>query len=375
MNLGKLENSLRSFWRLQIMGWMVYASFYFFHLLMFRNPDLSDIRRITVIFICGFLVTSLLRPVYHQLDYQTRSLWFLSIIVLIASFIAAAVWFWSSRFLSLVSISGFSGFVSWLQGIKLPNIIAPLFFDTILFVSWSALYFSIKIWIEWKGQREQAASSMFLAEKAQLQMLRYQLNPHFLFNALNSIRALIIENKSAAKQMITELSEFLRYSLISKDFPVVPLKQEVEAIRQYLAIEKRRYEDKLVIAFDMDTAAADYPILSFLIHPIVESAVRQGMRSKVMPLKITIRAVVQNGMLDVTICSTGNWLPDLNDHGCEVSGPRNGLENVRRRLKTSCPESNLSVGQCDDSTVCVQLQINQRLRVKNEKEIQYAHCG
>ncbi|NQT27577.1 histidine kinase [candidate division KSB1 bacterium] len=374
MNIRSFETHLQSFWHVQIMGWMVYASFYFFHLLMFRNPDLMDIHRIAIIFVCGFIVTSLLRLVYHKIDYRACSLWFLCISVFLISFLAANVWFWASRFISLTTISGSTGFMKWLQGARFPNLIAPLFFDTILFVSWSALYFSIKIWIEWNHQREQAENSMFLAEKAQLQMLRYQLNPHFLFNTLNSIRALIIENKKAAKQMITELSEFLRYSLISKDFPIVPLKQEIEAIRQYLAIEKRRYEDKLEILIQMDSAATDYPILSFLIHPIVESAVRQGMRGDVMPLKINIQASVKKGALKVDVCSTGNWTPTKDDQTCDMSGPRNGLENVQRRLQTTCPESNLSVNQCENGAVCVQVEINKQMRVKNEKEIQYAHC-
>ena len=100
-------------------------------------------------------------------------------------------------------------------------------------------------------------------------MLRYQLNPHFLFNALNSLRALVDEDEKNARQMVTELSEFLRYSLISKDLNNVPLKKEIEAIRNYLAIEKKRYEEKLEVVINIDPSTESCYLPSFLIHPVV----------------------------------------------------------------------------------------------------------
>lgn len=374
MSLGKLEKPLQSFWQVQILGWLVYGMFYFFHLFLFRHPELSDVHRIAIILLFGFLITSALRPLYRKIDYHLHSLWLLSLLILFISFVSANVWFWGSRFVSLTTISGISGFSEWVRGAKVPYLVAPLFFDTVLFVSWSALYFSIKIWIEWNKQREKAQNSLLHAEKAKLQMLRYQLNPHFLFNALNSIRALIIEDKSAAKQMITELSEFLRFSLVSKDLPVIPLRQEMAAIRQYLAIEKRRYEDKLAVDLRADRRAADYSVLSFSIHPIVESAVRQGMQGGQVPLTIRVRASVRQNTLEVNVCSTGRWNPEQDDPNPDP-GFQNAVENVRRRLQTGCPESKLAVQYFKDKTVCVQLKIHKQVQVNNEKAIQYAHCG
>jgi LytS/YehU family sensor histidine kinase len=89
-------------------------------------------------------------------------------------------------------------------------------------------------------------------------MLRYQINPHFLFNTLNAIRALVEENEKQAREMITELSEFLRYSLISSQYDNVPLSEEIDAIRHYFAIEKRRYENKLEVALEVSPLAEDF---------------------------------------------------------------------------------------------------------------------
>jgi LytS/YehU family sensor histidine kinase len=99
---------------------------------------------------------------------------------------------------------------------------ARVFSMTWPFMMWSILYFVINFWLEWRREQERAVKATLLAQKAQLQMLRYQLNPHFLFNALNSVRALVDENQESARAMITELAEFLRYSLCTGTTPTCP---------------------------------------------------------------------------------------------------------------------------------------------------------
>jgi two-component system LytT family sensor kinase len=121
-------------------------------------------------------------------------------------------------------------------------------------VGWSALYLGIKFWQEWVDEKARAEKAQVLAQTAQLQMLRYRLNPHFLFNALNSIRALVSEDKTSAKSMITELSEFLRYSLVSKNYKDVPFKDEIDSVRHFFNIQKMRYEDNLDVSLDIDPA-------------------------------------------------------------------------------------------------------------------------
>ena len=151
-------------------------------------------------------------------------------------------------------------------------------------ISWSVLYFGIKFFLEWDLQKDKAEKAIALAQSAQLQMLRYQLNPHFLFNSLNSVRALIAENKDTAKHMITELSEFLRYSLLSRNYSDVPLQDELDALKHYLAIQKKRYEDKLEVSFHIEPEVKEFPILCFLLHPLVENAVKYGMQTSPLPL-------------------------------------------------------------------------------------------
>jgi len=241
--------------------------------------------------------------------------------------------------------------------------------ETIVFTGWSGSYFVIKFWKDWKLQEEMTEKANVLAQKAQLQMLRYQLNPHFLFNSLNSIRALIAEDKKNAKAMITELSEFLRYSLISKNYSEVPLMNEIEAVRHYFAVEKVRYEEKLDVAFDIDPLAEDYPIISFIIHPLAENAIKYGMRTSTMPLRIQINAEVHNSALSIEVCNTGKWVEPVIENDNNRFGTGTGLANVRRRLENAYPNSHRFDIYKDEERVHIKLTINKKIRTKDEKEL------
>jgi LytS/YehU family sensor histidine kinase len=193
--------------------------------------------------------------------------------------------------------------------------------------AWSALYLGVKHWLLWQTERERSLQSSALAQTAQLEMLRYQLNPHFLFNALNSIRASIDEDAVRAKQMITQLSEFLRYSLLAESKKKISLSEELEAVRNYLAIEQIRFEDKLAVEFDIEKAAEDFQIPNFLLNPLVENAVKHGLQTSKKPLEIKISARLDNEkfVLEVVNSGTLNIGSDRNGNGI-------GLKNVRERL-------------------------------------------
>jgi LytS/YehU family sensor histidine kinase len=156
-------------------------------------------------------------------------------------------------------------------------------------------------------------------------MLRYQLNPHFLFNALNSIRASVEEDKDRAVRMITQLSEFLRYSLLNESEKMVPLSEELEALRNYLAIEKIRFEDKLIVKFDTEKGAETVEVPCFLLNPLVENAIKHGMRSDGKALEISIAADIREDKLVLEVANSGRLKNGTNGIGI-------GLRNVRERL-------------------------------------------
>jgi LytS/YehU family sensor histidine kinase len=245
-----------------------------------------------------------------------------------------------------------------------------MFGRSVPIIGWTVLYFGIKLWEGWKKQEKRTEEANALARSAQLQMLRHQLNPHFLFNSLNSIRALVDEDEKKAGEMVTELSQFLRYSLDIKDFYDVPLRIELEAIRYYFAIQKKRYEDKLLVEFDIEPEAESYPVLSFLIHPLVENAVKYGMRAGTLPLQVRIEAGVKGGQLGIRISNTGKWIKPADGDEGNFSGTGTGLDNVRKRLENAFPGQWRLTTVEKEGWVHVQLDIGPRKGISDEEVLQ-----
>jgi hypothetical protein len=206
---------------------------------------------------------------------------------------------------------------------------------TAALMAWTALYYSVNYRRELAAETERALRATALANEARLRMLRYQVNPHFLFNSLNSIRALIDEDPERARAMITELSEFFRYSLLDPQGADTTLSDELAAIRNYLAIQKIRFEEKLEVDLCVSPQAEAAQLPSFLVHPLVENALKYGLKTSPMPLRIAIVAEVVDGRLCVEVANTGHLVPESGKPN--GAGTGTGLSNVRERLRHTYP--------------------------------------
>jgi two-component system LytT family sensor kinase len=300
-----------------------------------------------VTYFTGFWVSVALRYYYIKIDFRNLTIPWLITTLIIGSIASAFIWYWAD---SLLSITFRPSSYSRMQ---LQHYFSFAWSNSFVVILWSALYVSFNFWFDYREQETKLKQANELAHTAQLQMLRYQLNPHFLFNSLNSIRALVEEDKIRAKSMITELSEFLRYSLVSRNFSNVPLSNELEAMEHYFAIEKTRYEEKLQVNFNIDPAANDFPVLSFLIHPIIENAIKYGMQTSELPLTITIDAKIMNDKLRLAISNTGKWVePETTS-----SGTGTGLDNVKQRLENAFPNKHSFNTKFENNLVTVEIEI------------------
>lgn len=199
---------------------------------------------------------------------------------------------------------------------------------TFTLLAWSALYVSFVYRDRANAESERALRATALATEAELAMLRYQVNPHFLFNSLNSLRALIDENPAAARAMVTQLAELFRHSLrTTRDELTVA--DEVAAIRHYLDIQKIRFEDGLEAEVVVDEAAARTALAGFLIHPLVENAVKYGLETSDRPLRVRVAIRRRGARLEAEVSNTGRWLDDGAKNG---GGTGTGLRNLRARL-------------------------------------------
>src|SRR5262249_47727117 len=155
-------------------------------------------------------------------------------------------------------------------------------------------YFGYKHWKQWQIEREHALRSEALLSEARLETLRYQIHPHFLFNSLNSVRALVDEDAGRAKRMVTELAEFLRYSLLMANRTVVPWQEEIDALRSYRAVESIRFEDRLQVEFNVEPQTQNEQVPVLLLHPLVENAIKHGLAKGQEPLWVQISAHRRN---------------------------------------------------------------------------------
>ena len=200
--------------------------------------------------------------------------------------------------------------------------LAVLTYLMIAFVSYAIGYYQ-----RFREKEHRLAQAESRLSEARLKALRGQLQPHFLFNALNAITALIHTNPESADRMISRLSDLLRMSLERENEQFCTLARELEFIERYLAIQKMRFEDKLQIKLDVSAEALEARVPSLILQPLVENAVKHGIAAKTKPGLVYIGARQTNGHLEMSVADDGPGLsPDWH------SGTGRGLRNTRERL-------------------------------------------
>ncbi len=198
------------------------------------------------------------------------------------------------------------------------------------FVAWAALYLALCYAAEVGALERRTAKLQAATQAAELRALRYQVNPHFLFNTLNSLSSLVLTGKrDEAERMIINLSTFFRTSLTADPTDDVPLSEEIFLQRLYLDIEAVRFPERLVIDIDVPETLHDACVPGLILQPLVENAVKYGVSRARRPVTVRIRAVEEMAGLSLVVEDNGNPGPQMNGH---VGGTGVGLQNVRDRL-------------------------------------------
>lgn len=323
-------NHSRVFWILHAGGWS--ALMLFDAAVNHRHVEPPFLLFLFTAYVAGFVISTPLRYVYRSTIVRKPAVVVTTGVVLVASFVAANAW--TFAVMALYDLFGMNrpGMVDGLQVFTRLDTYVSEIWDKIwpMFI-WSMLYFAIRFSLESRRERTRAERADFQAQKAQLAMLHYQMKPHFLFNALNSIRAMINEDTDGARAMVSDLADFLRYSLLSDDHIEVPVHREIEAVRRYLAIEQRRFGDKLDVTIDVAAEAEDVLVPCLVVPTLIENAVKHGMRTSPMPLRIRVDCRCDDDTIRVSVSNTGRL---DGDGSGEAIGTGTGLENVRRRLET-----------------------------------------
>jgi signal transduction histidine kinase len=202
-----------------------------------------------------------------------------------------------------------------------------------------------------KGEAQTAKLTAQLAQ-AQLQALKMQIHPHFLFNTLNSIAALLHKDVEAADRMIARLGDFLRLTLKSSDAQIVDFEQELEFLKCYLDIEHIRFQDRLTVELDIDSHALTAMVPNLILQPIVENAVRHGVARQTNPGHITIRARREGERLIMRVEDNGPGLK-VNSNGSGI-----GISNTRARLEQFYgSDFSFQIANSNERGACVTLDV------------------
>jgi len=321
--LRKNRNAL--FWTLQTGGWLAYVATQYlgswFYGKTEEMPNYGYV--IAIAAVSGFLITLELRLIYRRLWSRPPLIAVLG--ALISSYGFALLWrvIINSSYLLWVDVNS-----EWiLQGPL--EIFGGAINSTYLLTCWSAIYFGAKYFESAQAEREATLRAAALAQEAQLKMLRYQLNPHFLFNTLNAISTLILDNQNrTANQTVMRLSEFLRYTLDQDPMKKVTLRQEIEAMNLYLTTERLRFGERLRLEFEVDDAALPALVPSLILQPLIENAVKYAVSPAEQGGTIRIEGRARGSMLELAVADDGPGLRTTTP----IAGRGVGLRNTRERL-------------------------------------------
>lgn len=179
-------------------------------------------------------------------------------------------------------------------------------------------------------EQDEKLAALLSEEKARLELLRYQLNPHFLFNSLNSIRALVFAHPEAAGEMVTKLAEFCRWTLTRGSDETATVADEIEMVRTYLDVEKVRWQEALVTSIEVDDTARTERLPQFLLLPLIENAIKYGSKTSPATLEVRVTIRTDGDYLACEVANTGRWVMPAAE-----SSPTStliGLDNLRQRL-------------------------------------------
>ena len=316
-----IQTGNRNFWIAQIVGWSIMAG----SNLLVQNlagfpKDLLLYNSLTPL-IAGFILTSIYRYIIRKLDWKRWNLRKTLTFLFGSTFILTSVF--------MVCVFMVVRYVYGLHALTISTFLGNMFIFTLIILTWNLIYFSIHYFNNWNQAEIEKWKLAAEMKDAQLGSLRSQIKPHFVFNAINNIRSLILEDKEKAREMLLNFSDLFRYALKNTDQSKVELKDELEIVHQYLELLSIQYEDKLDYKIQVDDGLSTCQIPPMMLQLLVENAVKHGISQFKEGGSILIQIDQEEGCLHIKVQNTGSFnpAPGLGDKlGV-------GLENIKKRLE------------------------------------------
>lgn len=339
-----MQTSKKLYWVAQFSGWITYGLFILLATYSYQAEKINEKYFIsTALFICnGILTTHIMRLIFIKLKFLEMKLAPLIPRVIFSSLVAAILMTLFNHFITIYIEQDFSRPFTFL------NSITTIISFSLLTVLWNAIYFTYHFFRKTITQEMHVLQMQASQNEIELKSLRSQINPHFLFNSLNSIRALIDIEPKAAREGITTLSNLLRKSLVQGKNAFIPLSEEIDLVKNYLDLEKIRFEERLQINWEIEEGLEQFQIPPFLIHTQIENAIKHGISKLIHGGLITIKITsFSTSGIRIEITNTGEIEENQSDTSI-------GIENTKRRLYLQYKDNaTFSLYQGDDLVHCV----------------------
>jgi two-component system, LytTR family, sensor kinase len=310
------------YWLFQALGWGLFVLTNTFFAASFKSFDSFFIGRLMAFVILGVVFTHLMRMVIHRLNLLQKPLNVQIVGFLLISLVFALI------------IGVLDTLLTKMLNLRLDKegevndtlvIVSNTFYSFVYLFIWNMIYFIFHFINKSRKQQFDTLKLQALVKELELKTIKAHINPHFIFNALNSIRALIDENPARAREAITELSNILRSSMQAENVETVPLTRELGIVRDYLALEHIRFEDRLKVEYDIDEDTLNQPVPYMMLQTLVENAIKHGISKNVEGGMVKIISDFKDDHHELIVRNTGRLNGAINKEGF-------GLQSTSSRL-------------------------------------------
>lgn len=308
------------YWACQISGWTFFAALNLFFFKLSYSTNIKDILNYLIWLPVGISITHFFRFLLQKFNVLKFNIFTQIPIVIVSGFINAFLFFFLT-----VGIAKVFGIITY--KINIVAAFSNILSLTVIFIFWSLIYFGFHFFDNYKKTEIQNLKLEATTKEIELNKLKSQLNPHFMFNSMNSIRALVDEDPKKAKVAITQLSNILRNTLMMHKNKFISLEDELALVKDYLELEHIRFEERLRYHFDIDEQTLSLNIPPMMIQTLVENGIKHGISKYPEGGDIKLKTLKQGNEFIIEIINTGQLFPSTkSDSGF-------GIENTKHRLE------------------------------------------
>lgn len=336
------------FWLMQIIGWSLFTLLNLAGRQYFVHFHFSELVNSLVLGFCLILSTSALRK-YYQYKLKTKSLLIGLLQMLLGSIVAG---FATMLLFALIIVPNQKAIFKSNDQELLQQLLSGSPMVMFLILAWSAVYAIFKKQQQLKQvQQEQNILEQSL-KVARLDILLSQINPHFIFNAINNIRALILEDTNKARDMLADLSEVMRYTMQIDKEKTIPLSDEIEVVKQYIALNKLQFEDKLQVHYNLAPETMNFSLPPMILQLLIENAIKHGIGKLKHGGKVVISSQLSEHFWTITVENSGVLSIANDESKRSTSGV--GINNIKQRLSLVYGEhSSFSLKSSDIGVIAI----------------------